>query len=227
MDQELVRVLSGQPVEAIEWAFRTWRDGSPFVPAICEINELIQSWHRQKRQLEEEDKARLEKLATSAAREREREWKGMEGEAEKRPLETAIDPVEIITPDQPGSVDIPDGLHPNQYATRLLEEIKFPIVPQNIRAVAAAIECEAKAMGLVAAYEFVLECTKFAIFEEHEINSFFFSDGKYRPERRNSSSNGRQVSTQAKRTSATQRNIVNAFAKNARAAVAATFVRRT
>jgi hypothetical protein len=70
MDQELVRVLSGQPVEAIEWAFRTWRDGSPFVPAICEINELIQSWHRQKRQLEEEDKARLEKLATSAARER-------------------------------------------------------------------------------------------------------------------------------------------------------------
>ena len=80
----------------------------------------------------------------------------------------------------------PDGLHPNQYATRLLEEIHFPVVAQNIRAVAAAIECEAKAMGVVAAYEFVLECTKFAMFEEYEINTFFFTDGKYRPERRNS-----------------------------------------
>jgi hypothetical protein len=33
-------------------------------------------------------------------------------------------------------------LHPNQYETKLLEEINFPIVPINIRAVAAAIECE-------------------------------------------------------------------------------------
>jgi hypothetical protein len=64
------------------------------------------------------------------------------------------------------TLETPDGLHPNQYATRLLEEIRFPVVASNIRAVAAAIECEAKTMGLVAAYEFVLECTKFAIFEE-------------------------------------------------------------
>jgi hypothetical protein len=68
----------------------------------------------------------------------------------------------------------------------LLEEIKFPVVPNNIHAIAAAIDCEAKKMSRVAAYEFVLERTKFAIFEEHEINTFFFTDGKYRPERRNS-----------------------------------------
>src|SRR5580698_189726 len=64
---------------------------------------------------------------------------------------------EVIPPDQTLLVDeIPDRLHPNQYATRLLEEIRFPVVANNIRAVAAAIDCEAKAMGLVAAYEFVL-----------------------------------------------------------------------
>ena len=51
-------------------AFRTWRDGSPFVPAISEINELLQSWHRQKRELEQEEKARVEKVATEGARER-------------------------------------------------------------------------------------------------------------------------------------------------------------
>jgi hypothetical protein len=33
MDQELARELSGQPVQAIQWVFRTWRRGSPFVPA--------------------------------------------------------------------------------------------------------------------------------------------------------------------------------------------------
>jgi hypothetical protein len=54
-------------------------------------------------------------------------------------------------------------LHPNQYATRLLEEINFPIVPSNIRAVAAAIECEARTMSVMSAYEFVLECTRYAI----------------------------------------------------------------
>jgi hypothetical protein len=121
---------------------------------------------------------------------------GLKGKGgEKLPPEANHGPVEIITPDQPGLVDTPGGLHPNQYATRLLEEINFPIVPNNIRAVAAAIECEAKAMGVMSAYEFVLECTRYAIAEGCEITTFFFTDGKYRPERR-SNSNGRQVSTQ-------------------------------
>jgi hypothetical protein len=92
----------------------------------------------------------------------------------------------------------------------LVEEIKFPIVPNNIRAVAAAIECEAKTMGTLSAYEFVLECTRYAIFEEHEINTFFFTDGKYRPERRNNG-NGRQVSTAASRSQRTIESLANAL----------------
>jgi hypothetical protein len=35
------------------------------------------------------------------------------------------------------TLETPDGLHPNQYATRLVEEINFPIVPNNIRASSA------------------------------------------------------------------------------------------
>jgi hypothetical protein len=58
-------------------------------------------------------------------------------------------------------------------------------------------------MGMVAAYEFVLEYIKFAMFEEYEMNTFFFTDGKYRPERRNS--NGRQISAAASRFAAHQR----------------------
>lgn len=141
-----------------------------------------------------------------------REWKGMEGEAERRPPTNQV-PSEIITPTQTLSIGgTPDGLHPNQYATRLLEEIRFPVVASNIRAVAAAIDCEAKTMGLVAAYEFVLKCTEFAIFEECEINTFFFTDGKYRPERRNNG-NGRQVSAAAQRTINTRRGLIDAFTK--------------
>jgi hypothetical protein len=87
---------------------------------------------------------------------------------------TAQHPPEMIPPSQTGytqSNETPDGLHPNQYATRLLEEINFPIVPNNICAVAAAIECEAKTMGVMSAYEFVLECTRYAIAEDCEINT--------------------------------------------------------
>jgi 5-methylcytosine-specific restriction endonuclease McrA len=133
---------------------------------------------------------------------------------EKLPPQTAQLSPEIIPPDQTGILETPDGLHPNQYATRLLEEIKFPVVPHNIRAVAAAIECEGKTMGMVSAYEFVLECTKFAIFEECEINTFFFTDGKYRAERRNG--NGRQVSTAASRSQRSINSLANAFGKRAR-----------
>jgi len=129
---------------------------------------------------------------------------------EKLPPKTTKLSPEIIPPRQTVSVDeTPDDLHPNQYATRLLEEINFLIVPKNIRAVAGAIEYEAKTMGVMSAYEFVLEGTRYAMLEEAEINTSFFTDRKYRPERRNNG-NGRQVSTQAKRTVNTQRNIVNA-----------------
>jgi hypothetical protein len=63
-------------------------------------------------------------------------------------------------------------------------------------------------MGLVGAYGFLVERTKFAIFEEHEINTSFFTEGRYRPEQTNG--NGRQVGAQGKRTSNTQRNVVPA-----------------
>jgi uncharacterized protein YdaU (DUF1376 family) len=59
---------------------------------------------------------------------------------EKLPPQTDQLPVEIIQPSQTGytqSNETPDGLCPNQYATWLLEEINFPIVPDHIRAVAA------------------------------------------------------------------------------------------
>jgi hypothetical protein len=116
--------------------------------------------------------------------------------------------VEIITPDQAATFETPNGLHSIQYATRLLEEIDFLIVPSNISAVTAAIDDEAKAMGVVNAYEFILECTRYAMLEECEINAAFFTDGMYRPERRNS--NQRQMSTQARPTGNTQRNIIPA-----------------
>jgi hypothetical protein len=52
----------------------------------------------------------------------------------------------------------------------------------NIRAVAAAIDCEVKGgMSLPAAYEFVLACTLDAIDQNIEITTFFFTDGRYRP----------------------------------------------
>jgi hypothetical protein len=123
---------------------------------------------------------------------------------ENLPPQTAQVSPEIIPSDEAAILETPDGLHPNQYATRLLEEINFLPVPKYISAVTAAIDYEAKAMGVMSAYEFVLEYTRYAMLEECEINAVFFTDRKYRPERRNG--NERQVSTAAKRTVNTQRN---------------------
>jgi hypothetical protein len=53
-------------------------------------------------------------------------------------------------------------------------------------------------MGVMGAYEIVLECTRYAIEDDCQITTFFFTDGKYRPERRNG--NGRQVSATASRS---------------------------
>jgi hypothetical protein len=129
---------------------------------------------------------------------------------EKLPPQTDQRPAEIIPPDQSlPTPEIPEGLHSTQYAARLLEEINFLPVPDNISAVTSAIDYEAKAMGVMNAYEFVLEWTRYAMLEECEINAVFFTDRRYRPERRNNG-NARQVSTQAKPTGNTQRNIIPA-----------------
>jgi hypothetical protein len=149
------------------------------------------------------------------------EGKGKEGIRERKGGEPTAPPEPQVQTLEVSSAEmadiIPEGLHPNQYAHRLLEEIKYPVVANNIRAVGAAIECEMKAgRSGVAAYEFLLECTFDAIDEHCEINAFFFTDGRYRPERRNG--NGRQVGAAAARTNTTRRNIVDAFTKRARAA---------
>jgi uncharacterized protein YdaU (DUF1376 family) len=142
-------------------------------------------------------------------------WEGGRevGKGDEKPSrKTAQPPSEIIPPHTPEGIkfhappiiETPDGLHSNQYATRLLEEINFLPVPKYISAVTAAIDYEAKAMGVMSAYEFVLEWTRYAMLEECEINAVFFTDRKYRPERRNS--NQRQVSTHVRPTGNTQRN---------------------
>jgi len=72
---------------------------------------------------------------------------------------------------------------------------------------AGAIEYEAKTIGVMSAYEFVLECARYAISENCEITTFFFTDGKYRPERRNG--NGRQVNGAASRSQRTIESLAN------------------
>jgi len=47
-----------QPPEAIEWAFRTWRHNSPFMPAISDIAELLASWHQRQREAAEAQQRR-------------------------------------------------------------------------------------------------------------------------------------------------------------------------
>ncbi len=85
----------------------------------------------------------------------------------------------------------PDHIHPNQFAAKLLEEIRFPKTPGNIRSVAAAIECEVSAgMSKPAAYEFVLAGTKDGQDQGMEINTFFFTDAKYRSENRTNGKSG-------------------------------------
>ena len=79
----------------------------------------------------------------------------------------------------------PENLHPINYATKLLEEIKFPHTTDNLRIVGAAIEAEIKAgKSGPSAYEFVLAGTLDAKTEGREINRFFFADAKYRIENR-------------------------------------------
>ena len=121
------------------------------------------------------------------------------------PVISAHEPAEIIPSDQAAIFETLDGLHSNQYAVRLLEEIRFPLDPAMIRTAACALDCEVKAgMSKPGAYEYLLVNTQLAIDRRETIDMVFFTDGKYRPEWRNS--NQRQVSTQARSTGNTQRN---------------------
>lgn len=47
LNREFLREFEGQSPAAIEYAFRTWRNGTSFLPAVHEIRALIESWHAQ------------------------------------------------------------------------------------------------------------------------------------------------------------------------------------
>jgi len=66
--QEFLRSFWAEPPEAVEWAFRSWRDASPFFPAISEIRALVDRWHREKREAAEAEKRRAEREAIDQAR---------------------------------------------------------------------------------------------------------------------------------------------------------------
>lgn len=112
----------------------------------------------------------------SAGREgNRREWNGREGEGkEPTPL-----------PDQPegstSSVGTPEGLHQNQYAVRILEDLGLPAAPRLINIVAAAISSYAKSQNITKAQAF--EAIRRRALDDRdngiEITSFWFEDARY------------------------------------------------
>lgn len=68
--KEFLRVLSNFPAEAIECAFRGWRDVSPFFPAISEIRELCMHWVRRQAEIKADEARAKEREQVEAARER-------------------------------------------------------------------------------------------------------------------------------------------------------------
>jgi hypothetical protein len=65
---EFTRVFSGEAVEALSFAFRSWRSSSQYFPAISQIGSLIEKWHREKREAAEAEKRRAEREAIEQAR---------------------------------------------------------------------------------------------------------------------------------------------------------------
>jgi hypothetical protein len=66
LNKEFLRIFSKYPPEAIEFAFREWRDASPFIPSVSDIRDLLVVWHQK-----HEAEVRAEQKKTEAqARER-------------------------------------------------------------------------------------------------------------------------------------------------------------
>jgi hypothetical protein len=61
MNQELLREFASQSPEAISWAFRQWRAGSPYLPAICDLWGLINRYHEKRAVEIAEDEQAAEK----------------------------------------------------------------------------------------------------------------------------------------------------------------------
>lgn len=93
-----------------------------------------------------------------------REWKGGEG-----------GPAPLVEP-------TPDGLHPMQYATRLMEELEMPDTRGNKHAVTSAIEVVIRSgKSPPSAYEFLLAQAKDAQDRGEVIDKFWFEDSKWKP----------------------------------------------
>jgi hypothetical protein len=99
LDSEFFRAFVGEPPEAVEWAFREWRNISPFWPAISDIRERIVRWKRD-RQDEAEAKQRAVDAQESERARREGKlisWEQVVRDAglptaPKRYPETGVDP---------------------------------------------------------------------------------------------------------------------------------------
>jgi hypothetical protein len=59
---EFDAVFSKESPVAIQWAFRVWRDKSPYFPAISEIRALIAEWRRGERERQELESRMEEKF---------------------------------------------------------------------------------------------------------------------------------------------------------------------
>jgi len=67
---EFARVFKREPVEAIEYAFRAWRDESPFFPSVYDIREKVRAWHRAKADEERAHREHEERKQNEAARQK-------------------------------------------------------------------------------------------------------------------------------------------------------------
>ena len=52
LSAEFARVFSGQPAEALAYAFACWREVSAFLPTISDIRAQLKTWHRNKAEIE-------------------------------------------------------------------------------------------------------------------------------------------------------------------------------
>lgn len=68
LSAEFVRALSRYPAEAIEAAFRGWRDVSAFFPAISDIRQLCEHWVRRQAEIQADQEKQAQREQVEQAR---------------------------------------------------------------------------------------------------------------------------------------------------------------
>ena len=72
LDSELVKefryVFDSETPDAIRWAWREWRNRSPYFPALAEIRRLHADWHRRQREAAREAEQAAEREQMEEAR---------------------------------------------------------------------------------------------------------------------------------------------------------------